>query len=231
MKNFFQDKLQGNNCYGCGARNEKGLKIKSFWEKDEAVCIFQPKNHHAAMPPDVMNGGTISTLIDCHCVCSSIADAYQIENREIGEGEDIRYATGSLKIDFKVSDKNLSETVAIQILLPQGDLYADITSLSYNTTNVFASPYDLQIIAKDLAGNEAVETVPFTVDHSFIQKPIEDIKPEIQESNIPIIVISIVIITIIIAFVAIKKARTKHDQDKTLKQDLYPIYRHLSLNV
>ena len=101
MKNFFQDKLQGNNCYGCGAWNEKGLKIKSFWEKDEAVCIFQPKNYHAAMPPDVLNGGTISTLIDCHCVCSSIADAYQIENREIGEGEDIWYATGSLKIDFK----------------------------------------------------------------------------------------------------------------------------------
>ena len=65
-----------------------------------------------------------------------------------------------------------------------------------------------------------METVPFTVDHSFIQKPIEDIKPEIQESNILIIVISIVIITIIIASVAIKKARTKHDQDKTLKQDL-----------
>jgi hypothetical protein len=128
--------------------------------------------------------------------------------------------SNSLKIDFKVNDKNLSETGAIQILLPQGDSYEDITSLSYNTTNVFAGTYDLQIVAKDLAGNEAVETVPFTVDHSFIQKPIEDIKPEIQESNIPIIVISIVIITIIIAFVAIKKARTKHDQDKTLKQDL-----------
>jgi hypothetical protein len=128
--------------------------------------------------------------------------------------------SNSLKIDFKVNDKNLSETGAIQILLPQGDSYEDITSLSYNTTNVFAGTYDLQIVAKDLAGNEAVETVPFTVDHSFIQKPIEDIKPEIQESNIPIIVISIVIITIIIASVAIKKARTKHDQDKTLKQDL-----------
>ena len=128
--------------------------------------------------------------------------------------------SNSLKIDFKVNDKNLSETGAIQILLPQGDSYEDITSFSYNTTNVFAGAYNLQIVAKDLAGNEAVETVPFTVDHSFIQKPIKDIKPEIQEPNILIIVISIVIITIIIAFVAIKKARTKHDQDKTLKQDL-----------
>jgi hypothetical protein len=126
----------------------------------------------------------------------------------------------SLKIDFKVHDKNLSETGGIQILLPQGDSYEDITSLLYNTTNVFAGTYDLEIVAKDLAGNEAVETVPFTIDHSFIQKPVEYTKPETQESNMLIIVISIVIITIIIASVAIKKARRKHDQDKTLKQDL-----------
>ena len=101
MPEFFQDKLFGNNCYGCGAWNTKGLQIKSFWEKDEAVCIFDPKPHHAAMPPDVMNGGTISTIIDCHCVCSSIAEAYKREGREIGEGDPIWFATGYLKIDFK----------------------------------------------------------------------------------------------------------------------------------
>ena len=128
--------------------------------------------------------------------------------------------SNSLKIDFEVNDKNLSETGAIQILLPQGDSYEDITSLSYNTTNVFAGTYDLKIVATDLAGNEVIETVPFIVDHSFIQKPIEDVKPEIQEPNMLIIVISIVIITIIVSSVAIKKARRKHDQDKTLKQDL-----------
>ncbi|MEC7919771.1 MAG: PaaI family thioesterase [Chloroflexota bacterium] len=101
MPEFFQDKLFGNNCYGCGAWNSKGLQIKSFWDNDEAVCIFDPKPHHAAMPPDVMNGGTISTIIDCHCVCSSIAEAYKSEGREIGEGDPIWYATGYLKIDFK----------------------------------------------------------------------------------------------------------------------------------
>ena len=101
MKVFFQDKLIGNNCYGCGSWNKKGLQIKSYWEKDEAVCVFDPQKHHAAMPPDVMNGGTISTIIDCHCVCSSIADSYRSEGREIGEGEPIWFATGFLKIDFK----------------------------------------------------------------------------------------------------------------------------------
>ena len=93
MKEYFQDKLYGNNCYGCGAWNEKGLQIKSFWDKEISICIFQPEQHHAAMPIDVMNGGTIATVIDCHGVCSSIADAYKQENREIGEGEKIWYAT------------------------------------------------------------------------------------------------------------------------------------------
>ena len=101
MKKFFQDSLLGNNCYGCGAWNKKGLRIKSFWDGNETVCVFTPQAHHAAMPPDVMNGGTISALIDCHCVCSSIADAYRYEDREIGEGELIWYATASLSIQLK----------------------------------------------------------------------------------------------------------------------------------
>ena len=45
--------------------------------------------------------------------------------------------SNSLKIDFKVNDKNLSETGAIQILLPQGDSYEDITSLSYKYNECF----------------------------------------------------------------------------------------------
>ncbi len=89
-RTYFQDGLHGNHCYGCGAWNEKGLRIKSYWDGDEAVCVFEPEPHHAAMPPDVMNGGTIASVIDCHGVCSAIADAYKTEGREVGEGEKIK---------------------------------------------------------------------------------------------------------------------------------------------
>ena len=58
-RTYFQDGLHDNHCYGCGAWNDQGLRIKSYWDGDEAVCTFQPEAHHAAMPPDVMNGGTI----------------------------------------------------------------------------------------------------------------------------------------------------------------------------
>lgn len=98
----FQDMMPGNHCWGCSADNSAGLQIKSFWEADESVCRFQPQKHHTAWPTHVLNGGMISTLIDCHCICTAIAAAYRAEGREIGQGELIVYATGSLNVSFKL---------------------------------------------------------------------------------------------------------------------------------
>lgn len=98
---YFQDGLHGNHCFGCGAWNERGLRIKSFWDGDESVCVFHPQPHHAAMPPDVMNGGIIAAVIDCHSVCTAIADAYRREGRQVGEGKKIWYATGSLQVNYR----------------------------------------------------------------------------------------------------------------------------------
>lgn len=100
MSDAFQDLMQHNLCYGCGAANPSGLKIKSYWEGDEAVCTFQPAAHHMAGPPHVVNGGIISMIIDCHAVCTAIADAYKGEGRTIGSAPMIWYATGSLKVDY-----------------------------------------------------------------------------------------------------------------------------------
>lgn len=98
---YFQDGLHGNHCFGCGAWNERGLRIKSFWEGDESVCVFEPQPFHAAMPPDIMNGGIIAAVIDCHSVCTAIADAYRREGRAVGDGATIWYATGSLQVNYR----------------------------------------------------------------------------------------------------------------------------------
>ena len=100
QSDFFQDLMHGNHCFGCGAWNDKGLQIKSFWEGDTSVCIFTPAEHHSAMPPDVMNGGIIAAVIDCHCVCTSIADAYRRAGREIGQGATLWYATAALTVRY-----------------------------------------------------------------------------------------------------------------------------------
>ena len=96
-----QDQFQSNNyCWGCGRDNDRGLQLKSYWLGDEAVCTYQPEDHHAAGPKNVVNGGIIATLIDCHSACTAMAAAYQAEGREIGTEPLIWCATASLKVTY-----------------------------------------------------------------------------------------------------------------------------------
>ncbi len=93
--------MHRNHCYGCGHDNHKGLNIKSHWvDEATAACIFIPEAHHCAASKYVVNGGLISTLVDCHAISTAIANAYMREGRMIGEGEEITYVTGSLKVDY-----------------------------------------------------------------------------------------------------------------------------------
>ncbi len=97
----FQDKIPDNLCFGCGPGNVDGLQIKSVWASTgESVCTYQPETHHAAGPPQFVNGGIIATLIDCHAVCTAIAFAYESEGREIGSDPPIWYATASLEVRY-----------------------------------------------------------------------------------------------------------------------------------
>ncbi len=70
-----QDEYGPNGtCFGCGPTNEKGLKIKSFWEGDDFVLRFNPETHHQGFPGAV-NGGIIGSLFDCHmnwCAATTI---------------------------------------------------------------------------------------------------------------------------------------------------------------
>ena len=100
-KTAFQDGMEHNLCFGCGPHNDLGLRIKSHWEGDVSVCVFEPQAHHMAGPRHILNGGIIATVIDCHSICTAIADAYRREGREIGSEPVIWYATGSLHVDYK----------------------------------------------------------------------------------------------------------------------------------
>jgi len=59
-------------CFGCGCLNDKGLKIKSFINKNEIVCDWKASKYHEAFP-GVLNGGIIGSILDCH---SNWAAAY-----------------------------------------------------------------------------------------------------------------------------------------------------------
>ena len=80
-----QDLLPENHCFGCGPLNPEGLQIKSFWSgESETICTYQPESKHAAGPTHILNGGVIATLIDCHCICTAVAEAYRREGRDVG---------------------------------------------------------------------------------------------------------------------------------------------------
>jgi acyl-coenzyme A thioesterase PaaI-like protein len=96
----FQDMMKGHHCFGCGVLNEKGLQIKSYWSGDESICRWLPASHHMAGPKQVLSGGIIATIIDCHCVCTAIAAAYREEGREIGTEPKLLYVTGSLNLKY-----------------------------------------------------------------------------------------------------------------------------------
>ena len=57
-----------SRCFGCGPANAQGLRIESH-ETDgsagELIADWQPLPHHAAFD-DILNGGIIGTLLDCH---------------------------------------------------------------------------------------------------------------------------------------------------------------------
>ena len=97
-----QDQISGNHCFGCGPRNEGGLQIKSYWTGDNQTTVrFEPQKHQCAGPADLVNGGIIATVIDCHGVCTAMAHAYRLEGRTIGSDPKLWFVTGSLQVSYK----------------------------------------------------------------------------------------------------------------------------------
>lgn len=64
------------------------------------MARFVPQAHHCAAPPHFVNGGIIATLIDCHCICTATAAAYQRQRRPLGSSPHIYLATARLAISY-----------------------------------------------------------------------------------------------------------------------------------
>lgn len=98
----FQDLIPANHCFGCGPGNPQGLRLKSRWSGPrEAQARFRAEAHHCAGSPRYVNGGIIAMLIDCHGICTAIADAYRQAGRRVGEGETLNYVTGGLEVSYR----------------------------------------------------------------------------------------------------------------------------------
>ncbi len=96
-----QDLIPDNHCYGCGPDNDAGLQINSYWDGEETVCRYLPKPEQCAGPTRFVYGGTIASLIDCHSICTAMANYYRREQRDVGTAPTIWCVTGKLDINFR----------------------------------------------------------------------------------------------------------------------------------
>ncbi len=87
------------HCYGCGRLNDKGHQVKSYWDGNETIARFTPKEYHTAIPGYVY-GGLIASLIDCHGTGTAALAAYKAENREPSTMPAFRFVTASLQVDY-----------------------------------------------------------------------------------------------------------------------------------
>ncbi|MHA2424707.1 MAG: PaaI family thioesterase [Candidatus Thorarchaeota archaeon] len=99
MKATIQDEWPevASYCWGCGKNNDHGLQLKSYWDEEEVVATFIPKEHHLAFP-GILNGGIIATIIDCHG--TGTANAYGHKMTESETGDHFMYVTGSIFVKY-----------------------------------------------------------------------------------------------------------------------------------
>ncbi|SRR5579883_346479 len=88
-------------CFGCGSKNEYGLRIKSYWDEDNVhvIATHLPEERYTGWPL-LVYGGLISCLIDCHSNWTVMANHYRAEGREPGTLPRIDCVTGTLGIKY-----------------------------------------------------------------------------------------------------------------------------------
>jgi uncharacterized protein (TIGR00369 family) len=85
------------HCFGCGPRNELGLRIRSFEQADGSVVAeWQARPEHEAFD-GVVNGGILGTLVDCHSNWTGIAALM----RQSGASEAPSTVTSELTIRYR----------------------------------------------------------------------------------------------------------------------------------
>ena len=97
FQEYYPDDL--SHCYGCGTLNQHGLQIKSYWDGDESVCVYNPRTHHTAIH-GIVYGGLIASLIDCHSTGTAAAAKYREENRAMDTLPPLRFVTASINVNY-----------------------------------------------------------------------------------------------------------------------------------
>lgn len=85
-------------CFGCGHANPKGFHLRSYRDGEAMVATFIPRPEHDN-GFGFLNGGIITTVLDCHTAAVVMWEANQREWKA-DEGAPIPFITASLDVRF-----------------------------------------------------------------------------------------------------------------------------------
>lgn len=117
MTEAIQDRLFPDmRCFGCGPSNRKGLRLKSYLAQGSVVATFTPWPEHDN-GVGFLNGGIISTVLDCHSAAAVTHEAFEHEWLPL-PGASLPYVTAGLDVRF-LRPSPLSEPVELRAVLTE----------------------------------------------------------------------------------------------------------------
>jgi acyl-coenzyme A thioesterase PaaI-like protein len=115
MTQAIQDRLLPDmRCFGCGPSNPKGLQLKSYLSEGAVVATFLPWPEHDN-GVGFLNGGIISTVLDCHSAAAVTHEAFQRGWLPL-PGASLPYVTAGLDVRF-LRPSPLQEPVELRAVL------------------------------------------------------------------------------------------------------------------
>jgi acyl-coenzyme A thioesterase PaaI-like protein len=86
-------------CFGCGHANPAGFHLRSYREGDVTVAEFTPRPEHDN-GFGFLNGGIISTVLDCHGAAVVMWEAAQRDWRA-AQGAPVPFITAGFEVRFR----------------------------------------------------------------------------------------------------------------------------------
>src|SRR5699024_8858317 len=102
IKHAIQDDYDNANawCYGRGRLNNDGLHLRTGWEGNKTVTVYQPRDEHKAIPGFIY-GGSIASVIDCHGTGSAAIARHRNNGHERCDGIEARSCVpASLQVNY-----------------------------------------------------------------------------------------------------------------------------------
>lgn len=150
-------------CYGCGPANPAGLHLERYLGAggDALVATVVPDERFNAGVPNVMYGGHVASLIDCHAIWTAITFAYAAERRPLGSAPRIAFVTGRLHVDF-LEPTPLDRPIALRAWIV-GDVARRTTVRCElgpaGTTTVTGEVLAVRVEAPELSGHHSAASV------------------------------------------------------------------------